>query len=79
MFILSIVLIYAVYKFQLLIDKEETRLQRIVEELYFDRNYTFDRSTGFNVAFALTSGFAETKTYHSDESYGRLRLLYRQD
>ena len=54
-FTLSIVFAYAIYKFELLIQKEEARVQRSVEEEFYDGNFTYTREEGFNVAFALDS------------------------
>ena len=73
-FIISIVLIYAVYKYQLLIDKEESRLQKTLEENYFDETHAFSTAQGFNVAFALSS-YSNKSQFFTDNSYGRLRLL----
>ena len=72
--ILSVVLVYAVYKFELLIGKEQSSLFRTTEEDYYDESYKFTSEDGFKVAFALSS-FQSTGSFYEDESYGRLRLI----
>lgn len=72
--ILSIVLVYAVYKFELLIGKEQSSLFRTTEEDYYDESYKFTSEDGFKVAFALSS-FKSTSSFYENPSYGRLRLI----
>ena len=76
-FILSIVLIYAIYKLELLIAKEEARIQSNVEDFYYDSSFSVDRERGFNMAFSLqsNSGASQSESF-DDETFGRLRLLY---
>ena len=74
-FILFIVFVYAVYKMQLLLDKDESRVQRSIEENAFDEDYSFSSKEGFNVAFALSS-YENPNEVYIDESYGRLRLIH---
>lgn len=76
-FIISVVLIYAVYKYQLLIDKEESRVQKTLEENYFDEDHTFSTTQGFNVAFSLSS-YSNKELFFSDARYGQLRLLLHE-
>ena len=76
-FILSIVLVYAIYKFELLVAKDESRLQTTVEESYYDETYTFSSSQGFNMAFGISS-YQNSDLYYNDprfHEYGRLQLL----
>ena len=70
-------LIYAIYKVQLLIDKDESRVQKTLEEQYYDQDDSFSSTMqGFNVAFAISSYADSAKSIYQDESYGRLRLIY---
>lgn len=73
-FILSIVLIYAIYKYELLVDKEESRIQKTLQENYFGEDTKFTSTDGFNVAFALSS-YTNKEQFYIDNSYGRLRLI----
>lgn len=54
-FILSVVFIYAVYKFQLLIDKDESRIQKVLIENFFDETKYLSQSEGFNLAYGIAS------------------------
>lgn len=54
--VLFVVFVYAVYKVQLLSDKDESRVQRTLEENYFDyQKFVSSHHGEFNVAFALAS------------------------
>lgn len=77
-FILTIVFAYAIYKFDLLIQKEEARVQRSTEEEYFDSNFNYTKEQGFNVAFALDSNGKLDENFNDLSSYGRLRLLFTE-
>lgn len=75
--VLFIVFVYAVYKVQLLSDKDESRVQRTLEENYFDYKKSVSNKEGaFNVAFSLASYEAPNEFLTDYESYGRLRLIY---
>lgn len=70
-------MVYAIYKFELLVAKDESRLQTTVEESYYDETYTFSSSQGFNMAFGISS-YQNSDLYYNDprfHEYGRLQLL----
>ena len=52
-----IVALYSIYKWQVLIDRDEYTLSQITEENYFNETRTskMDRSTDFNLAFGIYS------------------------
>ena len=67
-------LVYAVYKFELLIGKEQSSLSRTTQEDYFKQDYTFSSKDGFKVAFALSS-YTDTSAFYDDRRYGKLRVI----
>ena len=61
---------------ELLAAKDESRVQKTLEENALDEDYMFSSKDGFNVAFALSSLTKPTEFVTEFESYGRLQLLY---
>ena len=75
--VLAIVIFYAVLKAIQLFEKDLSRIQRTLEEDYFDQEkFVTNRNGDFNVAFALASSDTPNEVIDSFESYGRLRLIY---
>ncbi len=67
-------LVYAIYKFELLIGKEQSSLSRTTQEDYYKQDFTFSSKDGFKVAFALSS-YTDTSTFYEDLRYGKLRVI----
>ena len=71
------VLVYAVYKLELLMSKDESRIQITINKSYFAETHSFSSKQGFNVAFGISS-YADTSLYFDGpeyHKYGRMRLL----
>ena len=76
-FVMTMVLIYAVYKFENLVAKDESRVQISIENSYFNETEIFSSKRGFNMAFGLSS-YSDTSSYFDGpeyHKYGRVRLL----
>lgn len=70
-FIIMTVSFYAIYKWQLLIDKDEAKIALVIEEGYFIENNSTISSLedGFNIAVGITSGNSLSKL-HEDKTIG---------
>ena len=68
------VALYAVYKWQLLVDKEETSLTLKIKENYYDtRQHVFDQDSGFNIALGIYKDMSRTELFQ-DDSYGKFAV-----
>ena len=74
-FIILTVSFYAIYKWQLLIDKDEARITLTIDEGYFkENNSTITRENDkFNIAVGIASSIFLT-TLVEDKSYGDLSV-----
>ena len=61
---------YGAYKTQTMFDLADLMIQEPEEKNYFDINYTFERSLGWNIAFGFTEYIANAEPL--DETYGKL-------
>ena len=70
-----VVSFYAIYKWQLLIDKDEARITLTVEEDYFTENDSVinRNDDGFNIAFGIFS-LLDRSIVEEDESIGTLKI-----
>ena len=53
--IVIVISLYAIYKWQIMIAKDETIVQRTLETDYHNDGFKFSSSQGFNIAFGLSS------------------------
>ena len=75
--IFTVVSFYALYKWQLLIGKEEARTIIEIEEDYFRANNSFidNKEDGFNIAVGMFNLFG-AKIEEDFEQYGTLDVIY---
>ena len=75
--IFTVVSFYALYKWQLLIGKEEARTIIEIEEDYFRANNSFidNKEDGFNIAVGMFNLFGAT-IEEDFEQYGTLDVIY---
>ena len=65
---MSMVLIYSVYKLELLMSKDESRVQITIQESYYNETHSFSSNQGFNMAFGISS-FSDTSLYFDGPEY----------
>ena len=71
------ILLYALYKWQLLIDKDEAQISLTIEESYYRSNESsFTRAGGFHLAVGILSTFKHDKLFE-DQTYGDLRVIQK--
>ena len=61
---------YGAYKTQTMLDLADLMIQEPEEKNYFDIDYTFENSLGWNIAFGFTVYADNAEPL--DESYGKL-------
>ena len=61
---------YGAYKTQTMLDLADLMIQEPEEKNYFDIDYTFENSLGWNIAFGFTAHADNAEPL--DESYGKL-------
>ena len=69
--LLSVTLIYAYFKFEVLLHKKDVNILSAVKDLHYDDDFIFDYSKGIRIAIALTA-FDDERDWILDPSYGEL-------
>lgn len=69
-----VVSLYAIYKYNLLIERSDISINEIIREDYFNDNEgTFSPGSGFNIAVGI-AGFKAGKLFNENLEYGRLSV-----
>ena len=69
--LISVTLIYAYFKFDVLLNKKDVNILSAVRDLHYNDDYIFDYSMGLRIAIAFTA-FDDERDWILDPSYGEL-------
>ena len=71
LFLLVLTLIYAYFKFEVLLQKSDANILSTVNDLHFTDDFVFDYSNGFRTAIAFTA-YDNERDVILDPTYGEL-------